>query len=464
MADFYVKSGGVWAAPPGSPTIYDSVRDAINTGGATSGDTIYASHLHNKDFGGLGNQTWAGPTNEGLAPLRVISVDDADAATPRPGAREGATSGVDDLSLSGIGYLYGFTIVSDDDFIHPAVSKWELDECTYEGTTRTGTSTGTIVVTGGPFIRWRDLTLVPGSLSTAPLFNLGTGAFVELHGFSHTSGGRQWGAAGSIFVQIQNGGGVFRAYGVDLSAADTAFDIVSNTGTLSSEGGDICLYGVRLPTGWTGNFISGGGFTGYVHRRVEIIGADDADDFIYFYADGPRGTVNVETTIYKTTPTKGTLPSGQRFSFKVDTTSDCRPDSPFRWYLPSQYIDLANASSDTIKLHLTTDLAITTEHIALFVAYQDATTGPMLAFDSTGPKYAAHPNASGWMHDPVAGSYAALTSETGIWTGAKANQRSLSLTISGAKASSNLAPVVWLEIYTNTGATPIYVDTELETS
>jgi len=89
MADLYAKEGSVWAAPPGSPTIYDSIDVALDS--AAAGDTIYVSDAHDKDWLSV-TKTWVSPGTS-VNPVYLKCVTDADVDIQSTGALEGTTTG-----------------------------------------------------------------------------------------------------------------------------------------------------------------------------------------------------------------------------------------------------------------------------------------------------------------------------------------------------------------------------------
>lgn len=188
---------------------------------------------------------------------------------------------------------------------------------------------------------------------------------------------------------------------------------------------------------------------------IEAIGCHDADAFAYEYYSN-YGQVLGSTARHVTADTQ--LEGGTDYSFQINTTTNCSKTNPFRWPLPVGYEDLSVASTDTIRIRIssaTTD--IDQNDMAVYVGTSDSTTNTDMNFVSSIEDAA---EASAWIPDHTKTTGTTLTSDAGTWTNEGTDtEYAITVTASASTdATSPTGPVVWLEVYRDL---TFYVSAEL---
>lgn len=461
MAWYYVKNGGTATGDAGRATTerttsfatmgasayYGTVGDILTSGTPTtaiaSGDTISCSDLHANSASG--SQTWTFPSGD--TPTILQSVDDTAANVLKEGAAEERIGGGDIAFASLTHYfLYGMTLVVDDDVLPDRDSRFEFHKCTLRAKGNADKCLAMIQdgLTGilyDPIFDVDNVNGIPVDIS-----NGGT-LFIKGGSIEATTKPNQF------FDECNDNAGC-QVYcdGFDFSNLAANGVLVNDTGGGNLDNQSVFrFYACKVPSGAT--LLNETPAVGNQYRFFEFIGVDDTDAFRYQHSTN-LGTIINEITTYRTSSAQ--LEGSTNYSFKVDTVSACSKTNPLRWALPVKYADVSQAASDVIKLHLTTDGSLNSADIGLFAGWSDSTNNTLLNFSSSVPKAESHSFIFDYTN---AGS--ALTTESSEWTSAKTNEYSLSVTTSNADASSPLTPIVWLEVYTSTGANSIYVDSGL---
>ncbi len=419
----------------GAAAVYATVALAV-ADGADAGDIICVSDASSESASTI---YLSGPNTGGY--LSIICVEDLACQTDSIASAAQFTSS-DDIRPSGLLYLYGLYLKAGDNVQTESCAGIIEERCTREvtgsgdvisnlpadGTTTTYINPTWLGATGSVPITLKGgatLEMIGGSLSTVT--NCLTQAF------------------------FSGGGGVIKCYGVDLS---------SITGTLIKNAGndafndhtiDVMLHGCQLDAGVA---FTNETFTRPNHRLSIFNSAATAAVAEYqFHIEGLGGYVDdqADTGIHRDESTA--FPSGTKVSAHCVTNSGASVAAPFWFDLPAQPIDLSSASTDTIRIYLTSTTALDDLDVWAEVLYSDGTNQHEYNFLSSrnGNRLAT----SGTALATDSGS----TWKNGVSDLAGYNEYYIDLDTSG-NAGAECVPII--RIYASIASAIIYFDTSIE--
>lgn len=449
MTHHYVKSGfgtatsnvGFGSAQTGSfatigaASSYASITLAFTHGAIADGDVIACSDLHAESIGSGISYTMIAD-----ATVTFMSVDDTAANTLKAGASETAT-GNNTITFSIATHTliaYGMTFSHGNDLqVNAPNARHLFRNCTF-----VASGSGDIcwrMNQDGIYGRFEDCTFNVGH-TNASAWRLGYGCTVEVIGGSIT------GSATTKPIDTNSGdNGGFQLYMLDFD-----FTNCGTTATLLAAGGWSADDSVVIKTHncktLSGQSMFETPVEGYSKTHLEAVGCDDTEAFRYEFK-GSLGQVINSTSTYVTSDTvpEGVTPG---YSYQVNTVASCSKTEPFRWMLPLGYADLSVASTDNIRVRITSASALNQEEVAVFVGTSDATNNTEMNLVSTIESKA---ESSTWMPDHTATGGTALATDSSQWTSAQTNEYALVVDLSAVNvdATSPLAPTIWLEVYTD---------------
>jgi len=454
MAWYYVKNGGTATGDGGRVTTqrtgtwsvtaseyYDEIADAI---GATTvpddGDFIMVSDAHNK----TGAATWTANANGAAAGagLYIVSVDNANQENYAPGGSEAGSANV---SFAFNGFLAGVDIsVTSTLGAATGIRSWRFQDCTLISTSGSVFSMFGGIYDGAYFKVTNviiDLNVAIGLFSGGQFSWLG-GSSINFAGL-FASGG----ADGGAFAHVE---------GVDLSAASSSLMLALNPTTIDVT--HMKFVKCRLHASVT---LPSDTDLDLPQHVFEMIACDDstgADTFRFQYQTGSGRIVNNESVFVTGESTwAGT---SDKSSVEVTTTNLCSHVLPFIFELPvSQYVDLADAASNVIRIPITTTLTLTDTEIAAFLMYPDGTTAVIANWVTSGKTV----DTGNYGVDPLHAG-ATLPTSTTAWTGQKTNRYHLELDTSG-DAGQAQGLTVRIEVYrASIAANTLMLGTEFELS
>ncbi len=425
----------------GAAAVYATVALAV-ADGAGAGDIICVSDAHVE--GSYTAHTYlTGPSSGDF--LSIISVEDlnCETTTVASTAQFDTTgpSGAFDIYLDGRLYLYGLYMKSQDNITAAASTDNIEESCTREvvgGADVLCEANGDGVVQ--TFINPNWIGHTTGTALVMP-----KGAKVSIVGGSLAN------TTNHLTVgSFDNGGGVLRLRGFDISSiVGTLFKTVG--GAPGDDLIDILLDGCKLNAGLTA--FTNEDFSKSNHRvSVYHSAATSAAAEYQFHIVGKGGYVDDQddSGIHRDESTA--FPSGTKVSAHCVTNSTASIASPFWFDLPAQPIDLSSASTDTIRIYLTSTAALDDLDVWAEVLYPDGTN-----------QHEYH-TLSSRNTDRLATSGTALVTDSGsTWKDgvsdlAGYNEYYIDLDTSG-NAGAECVPII--RIYVSTEAI-IYFDTSIE--
>lgn len=470
MAWYYVKSGGTATGDGGRVTTqrtgawsgtaseyYDNVADADDaTTKPTDGDFVLCSDLH--AFSGASTDFSVNSTGASAgAGLYVISVDDANQENYKPGASETMTGAQLRLSNNSLFAGVSFTLTSAAvDFMFyssTTTRKIEVRDCLI----KTIPVEGIAVYMGfadGPYFRMVNVD-IDGDDS---IFNAFGGARIEWLGGTLVATNNVSLTAPAAHTFGAGGGATVYFEGVDLSVHSgtvlgAAFSATTTDATT------VEFVNCRLHASLT---LPADSDLVLPQHRFIMRACDDStggDLFRFHYQTGCGKAVNNESVFVT-----GEKPWGEtadNSSVEVTTTSICSHGLPFVFDFPlaQQYIDLADAASNVLRLPITTTLTLTDTEIAAFLMYPDGTTSVQPNWITSGKTV----GTGNYGVDPMDAG-ATLPTSTTTWTAAKTNKYHLELDTSG-DAGQVQAVGVRIEVYrASIVANTLMLATEFEVS
>lgn len=437
MAWYYVKSGGTATGDGGRTTTqrtgtwsvtaseyYDEIGDAVGaTTVPTDGDFILVSDLHSKT-GAAAPILNAGGATTG-AGLQIISVDNANQDQYKPGATEECSSS--GYAAGNNGLIAGIDLEGENNAFAITASDyrfWSVKDSVLS------TNTGRVQLLADGAC----LDLVNVDIDIASSIQIANGGRIWWRGGTWTSGA----TVDIINADGANAGLTIYIEGVDLSACTgSLFD-----GTPSAATTDAIL--VKLTNCQINSSLTlpSDVFFKLPQQRFEMWGCDDStgDDLHrYHMQDGTGKVVNNDAKFV----TADTVWYGgsAKSSYEVSTTALCSHVHPFTFDLPIEYVDLAAAASDIVRVALTTSLTLTDTEIAAFLVYPDGTTNVQPNWVTSGKSV----GTGNYGVDPLDAG-ATLTTSSTAWTGALANKYQIDCDTTGdVGAASPVA--VRIEIY-----------------
>jgi len=375
MAYFYVKSGfGIRAtgggttlqtgsmATLGAANVYDNIPDAI-TDGAGAGDNIYCSDVH--AYSPAGAFSHIGPTTD--PPLNIVSVDDTNIDQYKKGASESTGGGSSNITMNGRMNYAGMTLNKTNDFdFSVGETRVIMDDCVIgQG------SNGDVI--------WLDqdgclLHLINTDMSWDAST---TGGVIMLRGGSKFiwQGGAITGANNCDHLihptSGSNGGMVVFVDGVDLGNVDVSlFSAIDATG-IDSVVSEIkaCRLHASATTTDTG--------IGHKNQRIEMFNSSSTSAGAQqaVYIDDWVGTVEDQDDSGIHRADDDAFENGDLMSLKVTTNANCDIHNPLRFEIPSGFLALSNASTDTVRVYCAVTNATTlyTTTVWVDVYAQDGT-------------------------------------------------------------------------------------------
>ena len=457
MAYFYVKNslgtrttGGGLTQQTGSFTtlgaasVYATIAAAI-TDGATAGDFILCSDLHDFDSGGT-TVAWVGPTTGFMC---VCSVDDANCDAFSAGATERTTSGsAADIDISGLVSAYGMTLTFVDDLrLLSSGSEFKAYLCSIGPINSTD---GLRFAQDGQAYELVDCTLDLAA-STSRLATMEYGGIIVMRGGGFTrSGGAN--ANSLTSTGFGNGGGTLNLFGADLTIFNQVlFDAVG--GNLSADDVinvrmDLCDLNASA-TFFDEDFAN-------TYNDVFITRCTDSSSAAeYQYFKRTRGgDITDDDTFYRDGSTAYD-DSAQKVSVKITANTDNSRFAPLAFDFPTIDAALSSASTDTLRIYILSADTLTDADIWAEALYPDGTTkniGNIATSQSnvlTG-SFAPDPLATG----------TALTTNTEAWTGRTTENRyQIDIDTSG-DVGADCVPTI--RLYFAKASSTIYLDTTVD--
>lgn len=452
MPAFYpVKAGGTATGDAGRVTVrptgsfatlgvanyYDSIVAAMAaTTAPTSNDEILPSDAHSKDYG-ASVATYTGPTTAG-APLNVISVSDSNMDQASEGAVELQGSGTSDFAISGQVTFWGITIgpPGDDIIISGTGSAVSFNK----GALKLKSSSGSLIQisSDGMSLKLRDTDIDFASAASSILIQ--GGSYFEMIGGSLTS------ALGSVtnFISggAQNGGMRAVLNGVGLSKA---------SGTLlANVGGNISADDAINVS------INDCDLNASVAFSNEAF--ESANQFLTVTRSSSVSAAKKHQTYKKTSTGEGEDTSsifrdeseaysgGTQTSIEIITTANASRLNPFVFSL-GVFAELASASSDVIRVYLTSDTTLTDNDVWITLIYSDGTTENV-------PVYLSTENA-----DPIAAGTELTADGVSTWTLGKTNKYLIDADTSGVPGADG---AIFAMLNVGRASTTLYASTSID--
>ena len=420
MAYYYVKNGatagtaggttkqtGAFSSLPTTAT-WGSVQSAVDDGGATTGDFIFASDLHN--FTSTTIIGWNFPKINNIASgsnfACVMSVDDANCDTYKVGATEDNSSSSnvsDDLSVNGTVAVHGFTLIAKDWISHSnnEGSQQHFYDCTLKVS-----STGNGIQNSfeGTVRRFYNCTL--DLYASSGYLQANSGGLTAMYGGSVVASSGI--TIGDLFWRGWTaGGGTIDFVGVDLTAVDGWLIGEAGLGTAAEDGMYAKFQGCKLlsSVGFVEEALSKSNYEVLITNCGDTVAGME---YQYFYKTFGV-TVEEDTSIYRDNSTA--FPSGQQISLKCVTENFVVPVSPAFFALPSRYAELSSTATDTIRVHILSSATLTDGDVWLELSYQDGTVTTYNVIQDKSPQ------------DVILGTGTPLTTNTEAWTGRTAENR-----------------------------------------
>ncbi len=444
----FTKLTGTFAAMTANQvfaTINDVLLPGTKTTTVADGDIICAASTHIHDYG-ANTTTLAGPggTTDGLV-CHVIAVDADNADAFLIGALEQVTGSSADIILSSGTIVYGVKLDSEDDLI-VGVSAGEL------GGIWNGLSPD---LPGSGDVGFRAINFEALAISMQAIVSNATATPIAVAVNSSLLSLDWLGNTGTSLTSphfLATGDGIYsRMYGSDFTGMDAAIDI--GTTNAGAETSDCRWYGLRLPAPWTGDMHSISLDWQNGHHVWEMIGADNADEFVYKYKD-TYGTIDTDNAVFFTASTA--FADGTQISFSIDTTTFTNEGRPFIWKMPVKFLDLS--SSKTITLNFAVSLeTLNLDDIGMVIGYPNSTNPNILEWKTTYPSMGSNP----LIPDRLNISSTTFTDIGSGWDGTVGNKYSVSLTISDGHANPALAPVIFLFVFKELTSQVLFVASEL---
>lgn len=452
MAWYYVKSGGTATGDAGRATTerttsfttmgasayYDDVAEVINkvtpTTDIVGGDTISCSDLHAASTSG--NVQW---TFLASSIVIIQSVDDTAANVLKAGARETFTSNgtLTFATTLAHGFFYGMELYHANDLqVNASNSRWRFRNCVLSAD-----GNGDIIWRtnqDGVVASFKDCTFNAESHAGVLVFRLSNGMFVEI------IGGTTSGSAITNFLETNSppdGGAQLYVTGFDYTNCSATANLTPMGGVAGDDSCIARLHNCKTLSGQTlfetpselGSF-----------RHMEATGTDDTDAFRYEFKTN-YGQVLHSTSTYVTSDTA--IEGSTNYSYQINTTTNCSKTTPFRWMLPVGYEDLSVASTDTVRVRITSATSLTQEEVAIFIGTSNTTNNTEMDLLST---IETKVGSSTWIPDYTATGGTALATDASQWTNAQTNEYAITVTPTSVDATSPLAPTIWIEAYTDT--------------
>ena len=456
MAYFYVKNslgtrtvGGGLTQQTGSFTtlgaasVYATIAAAI-TDGATVGDYVLCSDLHDFDSGGT-SVVWSGST---AGYLCICSVDDANCDAYSAGATERTTSGTTaDIDVSGLVAAYGMTLTFADDLkLLNSGSEFKAYQCSIGPINSTD---GLRFIVDGQAYELVDCTLDLAA-STSRLATMEYGGIMTMRGGGFTrSGGTN--ANSLTSGGFGNGGGTLNLFGVDLTIFNQVlFDAVGSSTNDDSINirMDLCDLNASA-TFFDEDFLN-------TYNDVFITRCTDSSSAAeYQYFKRTRGgDISDNTTFYRDGSTAYD-DSAQKVSIQIASNADNSRFAPLAFDFPTIDAALSSASTDTLRIYILSADTLTDADIWAEAIYPDGTTkniGNIATSQSnvlTG-SFAPDPLATG----------TALTTNTEAWTGRTTENRyQIDIDTSG-DVGADCVPTI--RLYFAKASSTIYLDTTVD--
>lgn len=398
------QTGGFGSGSLVAANVYASVESCIDNGNVVGGDIICVSDLHS--LSDALSHNWQ--TTESDSGVVIMSVDDANVDAYKKGAQEAQTGTSSDIYVRGRFLILGMTIKAADMFNHNSnngghATYWDCDlhilnagnqlYCGVDGQTVELIDTDLHFEQDNNYIQ----------IINATTFIMRGGKIHGYEGDGFLNYCMRYGA----------GNGGMRAYfkGVDLSDIDTTLFATAGSDPGVDDMIDIhfdrCQLHASLANWTDEDFASRN-----QNMLVTRCGSSGAVDYQY-YQQLWGGYVEDDTAIYRDGST-AFHESGQKISLKVNTTADAVVDriEPMRIKFPTRVVDLADAGSDVVRIHLLCADSLTDADVWAEMIYPDGTN-----------KYVpnrVHSVARGlnWMR-----TGSALATNTEVWTGRTSENR-----------------------------------------
>ena len=437
------KQTGSFAAL-GAANVYATVALAI-ADGATAGDFILCSDLHDYDSG-ASTIVWAGPTAGFLV---IESVDDANCDVFKAGATERTTSGSSaDIDVSGLVSAYGMTLTFVDDL--RTVNAGTQLRCYLCSIGPINAVDGIAAQQDGQSVELYDCDVEAASGSSQLYISEFASTFKMF-------GGRFFRASGSInnlsSGNFGGGGGTYEMYGVDLS--DVVNTLFANTGSNFGSDDkitvrmDLCQLSSAVDTGalyFNETFAKP--LNDILITRCSSVSASAEHRY---YREDFGGAISDDTTFYRDGSTAYD-DSAQKVSVKITANTDNSRFAPLAFDFPTIDAALSSASTDTLRIYILSADTLTDADIWAEALYPDGAT------KNVGNIATSQSNVltGSFAPDPLA-TGTALTTNTEAWTGRTTENRyQIDIDTSG-DVGADCVPSI--RLYFAKASSTIYLDT-----
>lgn len=454
MSYYYVNNSGTDSGTPVAeatlktgtfPTDSYGTIEAARTDGMTAGDICLISD----------NADWTKPTGDaanlyftgesiGSDVIKYILVSNSSCDTPVVESTSfniANGSALYDLEFYGNVYIEGLWIKSGDDFRIAGSTTLTVKDAVFETT-----SSGAYMLMlygDGSFTSLRNVTLKGSSAA---------GIQLKIDGSLEIVGGSMTGSA-NMFNGISVGGGCWAKI-VDFDASACSGYLIGASGNSRSNDDSMHIYmsGVKMHSSATYVEESFSGHQMYAefYQCASTSAEAEYQFYIHTYGGYAESLADNDTpTVYRNESTA--FPSGRKVTCKIVTNATTfEPDAglPFRIIFPgSIHAALSTAATDTIRLHIACDVALT-----------DADIWAELIYPGTNKHEWARVSS---IQSNILAAGTTLTSDTGsdwqtdsgAYTG---NEYKIDLE---ATSASDCVPEI--QVYVAKANTTIYIDTTL---
>jgi len=426
----------------GATNYYASITAALAaTTTPTSADFIICSDIH--DFTSGSTLTYLG-TSAGNSPVLAISVDDTAMGAEKAGAKE-TTAGSADVVISGNINFQGITFVIGDDWAMTTGNVGsDLFKCQIN---LTGTSDKINMISDGVRLGLYNTNIIHDLDVSTGTFLLQNAGAIEMIGGSIVS------TAGAVDALFQDGGinGGMKAHfvGVDLSDIDGTLLKGVGAGT-ADDLVDVLIEGCRLNAG----VAKANEEFSQNQQVLRIFNSSDSSTAAehQIFVRTAWGDIQDDTTIIRNETTA--FPGGTKVSLKVSTSASCTQSNPLKFEIPSKYVALSGASTDTLKVYFASTTTLTKANFWLELYAPDGTNKQL--YNSYTTRNADFFDTTPGNHDDDSGN---STWKDGASDLTGSNEYNETITTSGDVAADS---VPRLFIYIAEPSITVYVDTEFD--
>lgn len=437
MTWFYVKSGfgtclntdgahvsqltGAFSAMTASET-YATISNVFIYNTVAAGDYILVSDSHNQSS--LVDTALSGPTENTTDSAYLLCVSDTDCTTESTGGKEGHDSGGgDDWRLYGDMYVYGLTFEAGDKaFLENGGCQQTYAYCDW------------IVDTDNFNISaedcWHNFFHTDFDFSAAVITGFSLTDMCNMHVY----GGTVDADHSVMFGGHGNGGGYAYFEGTTFTIDSGTLYLTDGIVSATDDGYHHRFNRCKLPSSWAAS--DGTPYRDKHEITVSNCSNTSAGAAAQYLYQSKDLKVEATTTIYRNNSTS-IMPSDTQVGLLFTTGTVTDELRPSMYQFPTRWIDFSAGASDTVRIHIASNGALTDADIVVRMGYMDGT----------------NKNAMNWVDAPTAfleplRSGTTLTTSSETWTGASgyANKYQIELSTTG-DAGIECIPVIFIWIF-----------------